>query len=427
MLTEGRERAKQLAAGEPKWTTQTGLVVRGYRSKIDGSVQPYGLVVPASWSPNSPHKFRMDLWWHGRGEKLTELSFINDREKNRGEFTPPDTIVLHPYGRYCNANKFAGEVDTFEAMDNVKKHYKIDEDRIVARGFSMGGAACWQFAVHFPSVWCAANPGAGFAETADFLKVFQNEKVQPTEWEKKLWHWYDATDYSGNLFNLPTVAYSGEIDKQKQAADMMAKALKAEGIELTHIIGPNTAHRYHPAAKKEVERRIDALAAEGRNSLPKTVKFTTSTLRYNRSYWVRIDAMEREWEPARVEAAIEGNRVTVYATNVAALTFDMGPGLCPLDPTVKHRPRDPNDPQIAVRFPPAGVTPRDGRYGAIVQTLPQSDRSWVSHWEEVRIPAGAKCHQRRRTGVWKSVTASKARSTTPSWTVFSWSARPARR
>ena len=192
MLEQGRERARQLAAGEAKWTTQTGLVVRGYRSKIDGSVQPYGLVVPASWSPNSPHKFRMDLWWHGRGEKLAELNFINDREKNRGEFTPPDTIVLHPYGRYCNANKFAGEVDTFEAMDNVKKHYKIDEDRIVARGFSMGGAACWQFAVHFPSVWCAADPGAGFAETADFLKVFQNEKVQPTEWEKKLWHLYDA-------------------------------------------------------------------------------------------------------------------------------------------------------------------------------------------------------------------------------------------
>ena len=51
LLDHGRERAQQLAAGEAKWTMQTGLVVRGYRSKIDGSVQPYGLVVPASWSP----------------------------------------------------------------------------------------------------------------------------------------------------------------------------------------------------------------------------------------------------------------------------------------------------------------------------------------------------------------------------------------
>ena len=48
------------------------------------------------------------------------------------------------------------------------------------------------------------------------------------------WHWYDCTDYALNLFNCPTVAYSGEIDRQKQAADMMARALSEEGIELTH-------------------------------------------------------------------------------------------------------------------------------------------------------------------------------------------------
>ena len=41
--------------------------------------------------------------------------------------------------------------------------------RIGVRGFSMGGAACWQFAVHYADRWFAANPGAGFAETRLFL------------------------------------------------------------------------------------------------------------------------------------------------------------------------------------------------------------------------------------------------------------------
>jgi len=36
--------------------------------------------------------------------------------------------------------------------------------------------------------------------------------------------WYDATGYAANLFNLPTVAYSGEKDGKKQAADMMEQA-----------------------------------------------------------------------------------------------------------------------------------------------------------------------------------------------------------
>src|SRR5215831_9682764 len=249
LLKQGMDRAKGLRDGKAPWTTATGLVARGYVSKIDGSVQPYGLVVPESYNPKSPYKHRLDLWWHGRGENLNELNFIDQRQRSPGEFTPKHAFVLHPYGRYCNANKFAGEIDTLEAMEQVQKHYSIDEDRIVARGFSMGGAACWQFAVHYPSLWCAAAPGAGFAETPEFLKVFQKEKLAPTWYEQKLWHLYNCTDYAANLYNCPTVAYSGENDTQKQAADIMAEAFKKDTErQLVHIIGPKTGHAYHPQA-----------------------------------------------------------------------------------------------------------------------------------------------------------------------------------
>ena len=243
LLRVGKERAAALAAGKPAWAQSPGLVVRGYVSKIDKSVQPYGLVVPPSYHENSGHKWRLDTWFHGRGETLSEVNFLYDRARQAGEFTPPDTIVLHLYGRYCNANKMAGEVDLFEALAAVKQQYPIDENRIVVRGFSMGGAAAWHFGAHFAGLWAAVAPGAGFSESADFLKVYQNEVVKPAWWEVKLWHLYDATDYAANFFNTPLVAYSGEIDKQKQAADMMAKALAAEGMTMKHIIGPNTAHK----------------------------------------------------------------------------------------------------------------------------------------------------------------------------------------
>ncbi|HJT77560.1 MAG TPA: prolyl oligopeptidase family serine peptidase, partial [Gemmataceae bacterium] len=375
LLKQGMERARLLREGKAPWTTATGLVVRGYVSKIDGSVQPYGLVVPASYSPTSPHQFRLDLWCHGRGETLTEVNFIADRERSPGAFTPPNAFVLHLYGRYCNANRFAGEVDCFEAMDNVKKHYPIDEDRVVMRGFSMGGAACWDFAVHYPSVWAAAAPGAGFSETADFLKVFQNETVQPTDYERKLWHWYDATDYALNLFDCPTVAYSGEIDRQKQAADMMAKALADTGLELTHIIGPKTAHAYEPRAKQEVSRRIDAIAARGRNPVPNLVRFTTWTLRYNRCFWVTIDGLKSHWDRAVLQAGRGGRPggIEVRTGNIDALTLELPPG--------------------ADSMPPARQ--REGSGRVIIDrtrfVIPyKTDRSLTAHFRQV-------------DGVWKQV------------------------
>ncbi len=325
LLKEGRDRAEQLAAGKAPWESATGLVVRGYVSRIDGSVQPYGLVVPDGYRPDSAPRHPLDIWFHGRGETLSEVNFLDDRRHSRGEFTPPDTIVLHPYGRYCNAFKFAGEVDVLEALAAVKRQYRIDDDRIAVRGFSMGGAACWHFAVHYPTSWVAANPGAGFAETPEFLRIFQDERLDPGVIQQKLLHLYDCTDWAINLFNLPTVAYSGEIDKQKQAADIMAKALADEGIFLRHVIGPNTQHRYHPDAKKTVAGLMADIVERGRDREPQSIHFQTYTLHYNSAAWVTIDALEEHWAAARVDAdGPEG----ITTKNIAALTLSLPAGGC---------------------------------------------------------------------------------------------------
>jgi hypothetical protein len=329
VLAAGLERAKQMQAGQTPWTTQTGAVVRGYRSKIDGSVQPYWLLIPKEYDFAAPTKHRLDFWWHGRGETLSEANFMANSPGYGGIIPAPGALVLHPYGRYCNANKFAGEVDTFECLEHAKRHYRIDESRLVARGFSMGGAACWQFAAHFPTLWAANAPGAGFSETPEFLNVFQNEKVEPTWYEKKLWHLYNASDYAQNIFNLPTVAYSGEVDRQKQAADVMAREMKKVGLELVHIIGPKTAHAYEKNAKEEVNKRIDAIVEKGKPFLldRNEIKFVTYTLRYNKGGWVRVEGLEKHWEAASIIGTREaGKGVAVTTKGVTALSVALPPG-----------------------------------------------------------------------------------------------------
>lgn len=328
LLEQGLERVRQLGAGQTPWTAATGLVVRGYTSKIDGSVQPYGLVVPASFAKNRKRSHRLDVWLHGRDNHLSELKFINERQKSSGEFTPPEAFVLHPYGRYCNAFKFAGEVDVFEALGHALTQYPIDDQRLAIRGFSMGGAGAWHLAVHHAGFWAAASPGAGFAETANYTKAMSQEPKPPT-YEQKLWHLYNATDYALNLFNCPTIAYSGQLDKQKQAADAMAEAMKAEGLQLTHLIGPGVEHKYEPGAKLELARRFDEIMFRGRSPFPNPIRFTTWTLRYNQMGWVTADALERHWERAVVNAELAPSGLTASTTNIAAITFSLPPRMGP--------------------------------------------------------------------------------------------------
>ena len=99
LLRQGLERAEQVKQDKAPWNSATGLVVRAYRSKLDDSVQPYGLIVPVSWTPNTSHRYRLDVWFHGRDEKLSELNFLAQRQKSYGEFVPENAIVLHTYSR----------------------------------------------------------------------------------------------------------------------------------------------------------------------------------------------------------------------------------------------------------------------------------------------------------------------------------------
>ena len=323
ILQEGRARVKALKDKKAPWANQKGEVVRGYISKIDGSVQPYGVTVPDNYSASGP-AFDLSLWFHGRGEALSEVNFIADGKGFTGSMPAmKNTIMLYPYGRYCNAFKLAGEVDVLEALADAEKKYKINKNGLFDRGFSMGGAAAWHFAVHYPDMWLAANPGAGFSETVDFMLKYGHEELHPTEYEKKLWHLYDCTGYASNLSNLPLYAYNGDKDPQQQAADIMEVAMKKEGLKLNRIWGINMGHGYTKAAAKTVDSLLAIAQANGKNPPPVDLHFTTYTLKYNKMYWLQIDALGEHWSKARVDGSVKGNTITLKTENVTALTIDL--------------------------------------------------------------------------------------------------------
>ena len=322
LLKEANNRITQLTAGKHPWTTATGTVVRGYRSKIDDSAQPYGMVIPKDF--DFKKSLPLYTWLHGRGDKSTDIHFIAERMKNTGEIAPPNAIVVHAFGRQCVGYLNAGEVDVIDVTAQAERQYGTDSTKRVLIGFSMGGAGAWHVGAHYASKYRVIAPGAGFAETAKYQKLKPED--YPPWYEQKLWGQNDAPPYVRNLFNTTVIAYSGELDRQIQAARVMEEAYQAEGRTLTHLIGPKTEHKYEPQTKALLLKKIDE-ALEPDLLPPQRIDLQTRTLRYASQHWLTCFQLEEHWQDSRIGASYERNRFELTTRNVACLAVFIYPAM----------------------------------------------------------------------------------------------------
>ncbi|WP_435017384.1 alpha/beta hydrolase-fold protein [Tundrisphaera sp. TA3] len=328
-LDRGLERARALGEGKRPWAEPgvTGSVPRGYRSRVDGSVQPYAVIVPKAKEGEADAKQRLDVILHGRDAKLHEARFLDTHD---GKPAPEgqEGLVLHVFGRVNNAYRWAGEADVYEAIDAVRRNYRVDDRRIVLRGFSMGGAGAWHLGLHNPGMWSSVEAGAGFTETMKYAKL-----KDPSDVVRKGLHIYDATDYALNAFDVPIVGYGGEEDTQKQASVNIEEALKAlgvvmkvdglvttaEGPDFTRIVGKGMGHAVDKESAALMKAFHDRRATSGSNINLAKIRFETYTLKYNAVDWLRIERLAEHYKRATLDAELKGELAVVRTGNVAVL------------------------------------------------------------------------------------------------------------
>ena len=321
LLKVGNERLAAIKAGHTPWRTATGNVIRAYRSRIDGSVQPYGLSIPEDRPAQGG---RLDVWLHGRSDVLTELVFIVPQLAKPKTPPPAKLITLNIYGRFCNAYKFAGEVDVLEAMEHAIREYGCSRDHVALRGFSMGGAGTWHVGAQHIDLFAAITPGAGFVETAEYAKVDAPGKTPPPPWERKLYSLYDVPSYVLNLSNRPVYLYCGDEDPARWQGLKMVEAAKARGFEIPELVGPKTGHKYEPETKKKLDALMDVAVAKGRPSAPERVRLSTPTLKYNKVDWVTVNALQEHWTLSEVDATKVGpGRIEVKTKGVTDFTLNL--------------------------------------------------------------------------------------------------------
>jgi pimeloyl-ACP methyl ester carboxylesterase len=284
---------------------------------VDGSVQPYGLMIPESYDGSKP--LRLDVVLHGRGNELTEVSFIAAHESDKA--VAQDFITLEVYGRGNNAYRWAGETDVFEAIDSVKARYKIDDKRIVLRGFSMGGAGAWHIGLHYPDKWAAVEAGAGFTETKKYAKLGPLVGYQDA-----MLRIYDAVEYAANAQMVPMVGYGGEIDPQLQASVNIRERLGAEHVEpprILFLVGPATAHKWEPGALAESNKFIQEVLAKPRAE-PDHIHFVTYTTAYHQCFWISVESVDKQYQRTEVDADRWGDEIRVTTRNVSRIAIEGG-------------------------------------------------------------------------------------------------------
>ncbi|QDT08143.1 prolyl oligopeptidase family serine peptidase [Planctomycetes bacterium K23_9] len=330
LLDEAKRRIDAVAASQRSLgllrtaateSDQPSLLVGGFVSHIDDSVQPYGLVLPVGF--DAKKTYRLDVWLHGRGDTKLEVAFLTERMNKVGQYAPADTIVLHPFGRHCNAFKFAGETDVYEAIDHVSGLLNVDQSRVALRGFSMGGAGVWHLAAHDPTHWFAANPGAGFVDTIVYQGWAEKLPYPMTDARKKLLRLYDVLPWTSNLQNTQLIAYSGEVDKQRQAADRVMKAGKELGFDWDYVIGKGMGHKINPESATKVDAKLASWSAQTSQSPRKSIDFTTYTLRYAKADWLTVTGLQEHWKAGNVKAVItESATLDIKTDGVTHLSLD---------------------------------------------------------------------------------------------------------
>jgi pimeloyl-ACP methyl ester carboxylesterase len=362
MLDRGIERARQLQNGHSPWTAQKGKVALGFYSPLDGSVQPLLLTIPAGYDGKPT---RLDVLLHGRAQRLVESNWIcydpspvtaqtGERltQHTAGSCLQPNPnpsttgawnagqFQLEVFARGNNANHWAGEVDVFESTAAVQRRFKIDDARLVLRGFSLGGAGAWHLALHHPDRWVAAEIGAG-TWPRRYLMMDQF----PAHQRPTLRIWENMTEWALNAFDIPIAAHDGDSDPQVASIprppegeptrgqlessirirEQLAKegfpyegepaSYIAKGTPSIFLISENTGHSTSPKVRQRLDAFLKEWTDRGLRS-PDRVRFLTYTPRYNKSFWVTIDGLAQHYQRADVDARrLQGGTSYQIGTN----------------------------------------------------------------------------------------------------------------
>lgn len=303
--------------------------VTTYRSAVDGSVQPYSVLLPTSYDQARVYPLIMLL--HG--------AHVTDWGQNIVSYDAKEwAIQVAVHDRGNNRYRDIGQVDLDEVMLDVKHRYRIDEDRIYLSGHSMGGYGTWFQATRRPDLWASVSPQAGYADYALYYPLMRDSgaATQRRFQEQLLRDWSPLT-FAENLLYVPAYIVHGAKDDNVSVEHSRRMAARLGELRYDYVYdeNPEGRHWWGPRGKYYGTEVVDKPPIwtffqkhPRRATSPRHVIYSTDTLRYSKAYWVQIDELETANQLARIEAEISApNAIALHLANIRQLTLQLGAGL----------------------------------------------------------------------------------------------------
>jgi poly(3-hydroxybutyrate) depolymerase len=160
-------------AKKDPWASRHGDLHKAYLSKVDNTLQPYRVFVPAGYDGSKSYPLVIAL--HGMGGDENSIfdsyppggpSAVKTQAEQRGY------LVACPKGRGV-ADMYLGkaEQDVLDVLAEMRRVYKVDAQRIYLAGHSMGGYGTWSLSQAHPTIFAALAPISGGGNTAAMVKI----------------------------------------------------------------------------------------------------------------------------------------------------------------------------------------------------------------------------------------------------------------
>ncbi|HYV64402.1 MAG TPA: hypothetical protein VE958_17085 [Bryobacteraceae bacterium] len=332
------EALRRLKQGRTYAAQKAGVVQLNNRTS-DGIEHFYAVTIPAGYDPSRRYQVRFQL--HGGVGGRTDNKPRGNGQigplsgNGSGEGAGAEQIYVIPYA-WNDAPWWSDDqvLNLRTIVDDLKRRYNVDENRVVVAGVSDGGTGAYFVAMR------DTTPYASFLPLNGYIMVLANGEID------------DGNNFPGNIRNKPLFVVNGGKDRlyPLSIVEPFTRHLMKNGVQIDYHPQPDGEH--NTAWWPEIKGPFEEFVVEHpRDPHPDKLTWEAADSAHNRAHWLVIDAFgsaagetkqlpdanvftdslgtdplfARPKESGRVELVRSGNSVQATTKGVTAFTLLVSP------------------------------------------------------------------------------------------------------